>query len=246
MATAAEERAMPSYADLRRRVAELMLDRGEWAGCPMPIEGMRLHIEPTYPYQGLADLLVKPEPDSEFDANGLRPGERLVNSWYSERKRAHVFIVQDAAGRAQSFVLPQEPWVRRLDIGILGAQASNAHDLEAEMTATATLSDHITDEQLRQYMLLGQFLETSKRSGVTYVFRRVRPTIALRPRLHTDRVHVLAVLCMHPIAYYRDTTVGAMTPTDDVLAHLLLMRGDEKMFWRRCNQHRPEDPEAML
>jgi hypothetical protein len=244
MATA----AMPSYADLRRRVADLMLERGEWAGCPMPIEGLRLHIEPTYPYQELADLLAKKdEPaDDDLNAEGLRPGGRLVNTWYSERKRAYVFLVQDATGRAQAFVLPQERWIRRLDISILGAQASWAHDVTAEITAMRTLSEHTTEEQMRQYWLLGQFIETSKRSGVTYVFRRVRPTIALRPMLHTDRMHVLAVLCMHPIAYYRDTTVGAMTPTDDVLAHLLLMRGDEAMFWRRCNQHRPEDPEAML
>lgn len=39
---------------------------------------------------------------------------------------------------------------------------------------------------------------------------------------------------------------GAMCPTDDVIAHLSLMRGDEKMFWRRCNQHPAYRPEAGL
>jgi hypothetical protein len=37
-----------------------------------------------------------------------------------------------------------------------------------------------------------------------------------------------------------------MCPTDDVIAHLALMRGDEAMFWRRCNQHPPYRPEAGL
>jgi hypothetical protein len=35
-----------------------------------------------------------------------------------------------------------------------------------------------------------------------------------------------------------------MVPTDDVIAHLMLMRGDEHMFWRRCNQHQPWTKEA--
>ena len=39
---------------------------------------------------------------------------------------------------------------------------------------------------------------------------------------------------------------GAMCPTDDVLAHLMLMRGDEAMFWRRANQHAAIDPLAGL
>jgi hypothetical protein len=37
-----------------------------------------------------------------------------------------------------------------------------------------------------------------------------------------------------------------MCPTDDVIAHLMLMRGDEAMFWRRCNQHAAHLPEAGL
>ena len=39
---------------------------------------------------------------------------------------------------------------------------------------------------------------------------------------------------------------GAMVPTDDVIAHLSLMRGDEHMFWKRCNQHPSWRPEAGL
>lgn len=45
---------------------------------------------------------------------------------------------------------------------------------------------------------------------------------------------------------YRNTMCGAMCPTDDVMAHLLLMRGDEHMFWRRANQHPPHSPNSGL
>jgi hypothetical protein len=51
---------------------------------------------------------------------------------------------------------------------------------------------------------------------------------------------------MHPIAYYHGSWAGAMCPTDDVIAHLSLMRGDEAMFWKRSTQHPAYRPEAGL
>lgn len=80
------------------------------------------------------------------------------------------------------------------------------------------------------------FAERSPRSGISYIFRRLRPTIALKAG-KDDRMRCLAALCMHPIGYYDGSWAGAMCPTDDVIAHLMLMRGDEHMFWRRSNQH---------
>lgn len=240
MATAVHEG--PSYSDLRRMFSSVMLDRGEWAGIPMPVDGLRMHLESTYPYQELASLF-DPQKD---EGDGLENGERLINTWYSRVRRAFVFLVRALDGRTQHYVLPDHLHLRRVDIALKSIQATWAHDFETEAVAMTSLGEQLTNEQLRQYLLLGQFLEKSKRSGVTYVFRRARPTIAMKPALKHDNMMVLAVLCMHPIGYYRETTIGAMTPSDDVLAHLMLMRGDEAMYWRRCNQHRPEDPEAML
>jgi hypothetical protein len=93
--------------------------------------------------------------------------------------------------------------------------------------------------------LTGMFLETSKRSAVTYLFRRLRPTVAIG-RNKDGGGNIMAALCLHPIAYYAGSWAGAMCPTDDVLAHYCLMRGDEKMFWRRANQHAAFRPEAGL
>lgn len=238
--------AGPTYRDLRRTIASLMLERGEWAGAPVPVEGLALDIEPSYPYQGLTERV--PDRDDKprelgLDANGLLPGERIVNSWYAPHRDSHVFVVAKD-GRSSVFLLPEKRYVRRLMLALESMRACWAHDLEADFTATKALRAHVSDEQFTQYMLLGQLLETSKRSGVSYLFRRARPTVAFR--VGSEGGRVLAVLCMHPIAYYRETFVGAMTPTDDVLAHLLLMRGDEPMFWRRCNQHHPEHAEAAL
>ena len=61
-----------------------------------------------------------------------------------------------------------------------------------------------------------------------------------------DDTNILCAMCLHPIGYYAGSWAGAMCPTDDVLAHLMLMRGDEKMFWRRANQHAAYLPEAGL
>lgn len=59
-------------------------------------------------------------------------------------------------------------------------------------------------------------------------------------------MRILACLCLHPLGYYRGSWSGAMVPTDDVIAHLLMVRGDEHDFWRKANQHRPDAPEAGL
>jgi hypothetical protein len=108
----------------------------------------------------------------------------------------------------------------------------------------------ISEHQWRMYELTGSFVEYSKRSRLYYIFRKGRPTIVMTERVKegwkSDRLHMLAVLCLHPIGYYAGTWAGCMTPTDDVIAHLLLMRGDEAEYWGQANQHRPESPEAGL
>ena len=135
-----------------------------------------------------------------------------------------------------------------MDLQTMGA--SDAWGLEQETKALELLSSMTSERQMKQYLLTGMFLETSKRSGVMYVFRRLKPTVALaaHPGLPEERggMSILCTLCMHPIAYYAGSWAGAMCPTDDVIAHLTMMRGDEKMFWRRANQHPPHRPEAGL
>lgn len=110
-----------------------------------------------------------------------------------------------------------------------------AWGIEAESKAIQKLATLLKPHAFRTYMLTGMFLETSNRSRVTYLFRRLRPTVAMSTAGQT--VTVLCGLCLHPIGYYEDTWAGSLVPSDEVIAHLMLMRGDEHLFWKQANQH---------
>lgn len=202
----------------------------------MPLDGHRLIIEPTYP--NAEKLMSIGARDHEDD------GWSLVNIWHSRRLRCDIAILRSPEGKVSHAKVPAFHHISH-DLQTLGA--SDAWGLEQEQRALRLLGDMVRHRQMKQYILTGMFLETSRRSGVTYLFRRLKPTIACAPgRDPSDSMRILAALCMHPIAYYADSWAGAMCPTDDVIAHLSLMRADEHMFWKRSNQHAPYRPEAGL
>jgi hypothetical protein len=153
-------------------------------------------------------------------------------------------IWEEADGRIDWGKIPS-PHSATQQMLTLGASA--AWGIEQEANALKLLGTLVRHHQLRQYLLVGAFLETSKRSGLTYMFRKLRPTLACDARNQdASAVRIVAALCMHPIGYYRGSWAGAMCPTDDVIAHLQLMRGDEHMFWKKSNQIHPSRPEAGL
>lgn len=216
-----------------RQIAD---EKGDWAGIPMPLDDQRLVIEPTHPYAALAQI---GEP-AEIDNQGWTAGPRF----HSHRWRADVQIVRSPEGKAAKYIVPA---VHSITQALQTLGASDAWGIEQEQKALQLLGTMIRHRAFKHYLLTGMFLEKSERSGVTYIFRRLRPTVALRPGAReTDPMRILCALCMHPIAYYADSWAGAMCPTDDVIAHLALMRGDEVAFWKRCNQHPPHRPEAGL
>src|SRR3546814_10910453 len=50
-----------------------------------------------------------------------------------------------------------------------------------------------------------------------------------------DEMRWLCALCLHPIGYYENSWAGAMCPTDDVIAHLMLMRrSEERRVGKEC------------
>jgi hypothetical protein len=205
----------------------------EWAGIPMPLEGESLVIEKSYRF---APVFNPPEEKDE-----PKPGSaRERNSFWSWKYRSDVVIWEEGGkicwGPTQtSHSLP-------MALRTLGCSA--AWGLEQEQRALQLLGTMIRHHQLKQYILTGMFLETSARSGVMYLFRRLRPTVALSVR--NNNTKILAALCMHPIGYYNGSWAGSLCPTDDVIAHLALMRGDEHLYWRRCNQHAAYRHEAGL
>lgn len=225
------------FAVLRHNLHRLAEQRGDWAGIPMPIDGTRLVIEPRYPNAAALSKIGAPAPDA--DAAAEAEAITIRNRFWSWRWRAVVVIWQTPDGRVH--------WVRVPAVHSLAQQvstldAADAWGIEQEARALELLAGMLRPRQYRQYILTGAFIEASPRSGVRYMFRKLRPTVAFVAR--DDDHHILCALCLHPIAYYEGSWAGAMCPTDDVIAHLALMRGDEAMFWRRANQHPAWRPEA--
>ncbi len=123
-------------------------------------------------------------------------------------------------------------------------EAASVWPVEAEQKAVEKLASLIPADQFEIYVLTGHFAEISKRSQVTYLFRKGRSTIALRE--DEKGCYPLCALCLHPIGYYGDTWAGVTCPTDEVIAHLLMMRGSEEKFWANANQHPLDRPAAGL
>lgn len=229
-------------APIRNALRYIAAERELWAGIPMPLSGERLIVEPNYPH-------AKAFEETPEEAEAENPeGWRLRNSFWSDHRLATILVMENRDGRITFGV---NSGIHHLDHDIRTMGCSDAWGIEQEARALATLAQLLPHHAFKRYLLSGMFLETSARSGVTYLFRKLRPTLAISPRpyglkMRNLGLHILAALCLHPIAYYEGSWAGAMCPTDDVIAHLMLCRGDEHMFWRRANQHCAIRPEAGL
>ena len=262
-----------TWAELRAYADQMSERIQEWQGIPMPIPDMKVILHDQHPYKDSINTVFKPPPpEINITIGGPETGEPLfetreelltylserifednsellVNRWYSKEKQAMIYVYQKD-GKAFSARTPMSTdrshdraWLAIRTIG-----ACDAWDLDAEYAAQDKLRAMLRPHNWRQYELTGTFLEESPRSHITYMFRRLRPTIALSPRNKPgalrDNMRIIATLCMHPIGYYDKTFAGCMVPTDDVIAHLTYMRGDEADYWAKANQHQPHHPEA--
>jgi hypothetical protein len=186
--------------------------------------------------------------DDDAPATPREPphGCTLINEWHCCEHHRTVILYRGADGRTRWAVLYDVSQRNQLWWGPFETLA--AWDVERELRAQALLKTLLSPQMFKAYVLTGMFLESSPRSRVTYVFRKLRPTLALtfrgRMGMHDGEARILAALCLHPVAYYKHTLCGAMVPTDDVIAHLLLMRADEHLYWRRSEQHHSMTPEA--
>jgi hypothetical protein len=233
--------------DVRDFMEEVGDLRNDWQGVPVPLgDDMPVVVQPRHPLAGFFDQLPAYRGRVEDDDP---EGERIVNVWWDRRRNRKVYVL-DKDGRRSALVEPLSPdrSMERLDLWMLTLGGADAWNLHAEHAARDRLRELLSDRQWRQYDLTGSFFETSPRSRVTYLFRRLRPTVALstRGRNGHDYVRCLAVLCLHPIGYYSRSWAGCMVPSDDVIAHVLMMRGDEARYWGKSVKHEPHEPEAGL
>lgn len=226
-----------NFAGLRNGLKKIASARGDWAGIPMPLDGERLVIEPKYPKAvELSEIGAPVEEPMPTDV-------KYRNSWWSDRLRCEIYIWEEGG----KILWGRVPGIHHFEYDIRTLKCSEAWGIEQERNALQLLGTLVRHRQLKQYLLTGMFLETSQRSKLTYLFRKLKPTVVLNSRDQgaPDSI-ILCTLCLHPIAYYSGSWAGAMTPTDDVISHLMLMRGDEPMLWRRANQHPPNRPESGL
>lgn len=236
------------------RMAALAEQRGDWAGYPLPVDELRLRVSRGFPYQDANGMRCEDEAttareeaqDREYEELArieCGEGAKIVNEWICWSRGWRVIIVHAPGRGAKHFHAPVETPMRRLILALNTMGASRVWRLEAEIAALQRLRDVVSDAAYGYYITVGAFLETSKRSGVVYWFRRGRPTIAMRAASNGD-MRIIAVLCLHPLGYYEQSFAGSMVPTDDVMAHLLLMRADEPKFWAKANHHSVWEAEA--
>jgi hypothetical protein len=201
----------------------------------MPITDQPLTIEPTYPKAAeIAAIGQSQVPDTK------PPGYKLRNVFWSSHRRSDIIIWNEY----EKVIYGLNSGAHHFDQDLQTMGASLAWGIEQEAKALQTLATLLRHHPFKQYLLTGMFIERSKRSGISYVFRKLRPTVAVSTT--GPYLKILCAMCTHPIGYYSGSWAGAMCPTDDVIAHLMLMRGDEHMFWKRSNQHPAFRPEAGL
>lgn len=234
-----------TLAEASRLAAEASIEHKDWSGLPIPVVGLDLVLEPRYKHQGLSDFRWKEFYDEEGNRHAIEEpppptasGFQRINSWWSSRFQVRVIVIRDKNGRSQVRFLAED----KMAFTLRTLEAAAVWPVEAEKKAQQKLAELIPAESFELYSLTGQFAEESTRSGVTYLFRRGRPTIALR--MNEECSYSLCALCLHPIGYYADTWAGVMCPSDEVIAHLLMMRGSEEKYWANANQHPLDRPAA--
>lgn len=240
----------PTWQEIAHKADQIAKELGEWCGSPVPIDSYRLSLAKGFCFPGLDGFRLQEEHEPEHKTPGdmteeellevlCRHGTAYLNEWYSMRKGGTVVVYRLPHGKSRALIeydcanRHAAMFTRQL---IPAMETAFILDPEAELTAIDKLKTLIKPHLWSAYVLHGMFLETSKRSKVTYVFRKGRPTLAMRPNADAN-MKILCALCLHPIGYYEGTFCGTMVPTDEVISHLLLMRADEHRYWRQANQH---------
>lgn len=238
---------LDGYAPLRNMLRQVAARDEQWAGIPMPIDGFRLVIEPKFANgeflstAGVTQKMLDDEADRLARVKAKFGDFQFRSMFWSMFRKCWVVTFTDPDGKVRHGLHHDTHPVSRM---LSTLYTSDAWGIEQEHRAVQLLGTLLRHHLFKAYLLTGMFIETSKRTGLTYLFRRLRPTLVLDTRTDPTNVSVRCALCAHPIGYYEDTWSGAMTPTDDVIAHLTMMRADEPLLWRRSNQHPSWSPLA--
>lgn len=234
---------MASWEDAHLVAAAASIKHRVWAGFPIPIDGERLVLADGHPFRAELEAFYSAnESMSEHRCSvaEVNEAETLVNEWISYERGRRIYVIQklnpDGKRTAEAISCPYVPHADARTAALHTIGCAKVWRPHAEKQAMELLRETVSEHAHHCYVMTGGFLETSERSHVTYWFRRLRPTLAVSK----TNGNVLAALCLHPVGYYQRSWAGVMTPTDEVVAHVMLMRGDERRYWAMANQHPPE------
>ena len=220
---------------LLRYINRLAVRRGEYAGAAIPMKGHTMIVaNDRLLLSRLTQILNRKRPDPEDRWT-------VKNRW--QRTTAYATVIWEKDGVRETTV--SNFWTERLGLLSASISARRAVLPEAELNAMTRLFDYLDVDAKRDYILSGVIPEIG-RSGTTYFLRKGLPTLAFLPNRGDVDHRTAVVLCTHPLGYYTATHTGLMPPSDEVLAHLLMIRADEHYFWRKANQLPITDPRAAV
>lgn len=234
-----------SYDKVRKVMKAVAKRDNHHAGMPIPVSGEQLIVHPGLAFANAYKEIneIPSSTSASDDKDPILEEEDIRNSFWSKKLKTEIISYNKKNGKVGVAFIQDKPlWYLEAHTASTG---SAAWTFEQEIRALALLSSLTTEHQYKTYLLTGIFIETSKRSKIIYMFRKLRPTVVMAPR-EDGKCKPLCALCMHPLAYYQDSYAGALCPTDDVIAHLLLMRADEHRFWKVSTQHQPYATQAAM
>ena len=106
---------------------------------------------------------------------GMDPTFKVRNIFWSWKWRRNVTIWELQGKIYKSIDTESNPAALLLHT----LNASDAWGIDQERHAIDTLGTLLRHRIFKQYLLTGMFMEKSERSGVHYLFRRLRPTLAI-------------------------------------------------------------------
>ncbi len=195
------------------------------------------------------ELLGKENPKAEDVPKAQR---KFFNGWLKKRVRngmleescVRIFVENpDDPPHEWKKSFEMDEWVPRYEqstnMTIITLGKADYHFGFAELEAHKKLRTLIEPREYECYLLTG-IIRFNGKSGVQYMLRKGKPTLTFRVTEPGSKsaFYPLAAMCTHPAGYFSGTWAGFLPPTDDVIAHLLLLRQSEHEFWKRCNQHR--------
>lgn len=223
--------------DFKTSVQEWGRAEHAFAGVPLYFKGDYLVLAKAYPKKLQAFYAVMNE---KYFLSKRGKKDKLRNVWFSRSKNQWVYIRESPEGKIYKEI--DNGTEERFKLFRYSSDfTTGLNNYEAEVIALEKLKSLVSKSVYQEYFVTGSFYETSKKSDVCYCFRRSRPTIAFR---NFSPPKILACLCCHAVGYYLGSFSGVLAPTDDVVSHLLMMRTDEKMFWKKSTQHQPYSPLA--